>query len=805
MYYFSFLYIQSKHESILKEKYNIIKERVLSIDEAASNYKNSLLHLAINIKNLEETKKFKLVKLRVILNEYKEKQDLNDFYVFNKTGEILLKNGKGKGDDFSNKLSSALARSVMDFYNGKKFKTKGNLKSGDSLQAVLSNLLFDPKKGTLKAIFKDWGKIHTFDFLGKKYNFYINVIVDDKENSNGVIVLYFRLLDKLQSILKSSIITNNNSLIKVKLFSSPLENISIVNQFPEPFTPDLTNFAHKIVMENASQKGIINYKGVKMLLLGTKLKEVEKTIVMGILPYSEVSILYEQTINLLIRLFIISILVILSISILISRKFLLPIKIIQEGVEAIGKQNLDYKLNIDSNDEFGNLSKTFNNMTTSLKDTMFQLELSNENLKLTNVTLDKRLSELQVLYDISHKLHYISEIDDLIELILVKINETLKSHHSSVLLLNKERDSLELKMIKGVEIPEGVLVQLKPDEGIAGLALKENRVILVNDVNNDERFKPLNTKEEEHSIKSLLCAPLVISNVPIGVINVVDKMTEDRMFSTEDSNLLNSIASQLSITIENFYLQKEIVEKERMEKELEIAKEIQAGLFPDEIPVIANYSIDFNNNPAKECGGDYYDYINLTDELTAFTIADVSGKGVPAALIMVMAKSVLMVEAPKDFNTQNVVQELNNQLSKTITQGRFITFFYGTLEHKTGVFKFTNGGHNYPYMYRAKTGEIEELELDGMILGVMEDMDYETKEVTFETGDVLVLYTDGVTEALNNEGVLFSDELLQETILELHDLSATEIRKEIEKKVFEHANGAPQSDDITIIVIKKEE
>jgi len=802
-YYFSFLYLQYRYDTILDEKYKSISQKVHGIDRNAYSYKKSLLHLAISVKNLDETKKLNIDSLKSILEPYRERGDLHSYNIFDRFGKLILSSSSVLNDktNVGYKLSRAIANAVIDFYNGKKGSYhSGPTKASDTIQSVLSNIIFDPKTGTLSAIFKEWGKIHTMDFMGKKYNFYVDIIADDKEKANGVLVFYFNLDNIFGKILRNSI-TSNNKKGLIKLFTVSSNNISLINQFPEPFSPELINFTHKVINEGGEQRGIINYHGQKMLIDGTILKEIPGQIVIGPLPYFEVASAYNQTVNLIIRIFFVTMLVLIFISIIISRKFLTPIRILQAGVEEIGKNNLDYRIDIDSNDEFGNLSKTFNNMTSSLKETMLQLELSNENLRLTNLTLDKRLRELQVLYDISQNLRFISEIDDLIDLILERVNKTLNAHHCSVLLLTEDKSALELKMMKGITLPTGITIRLKPDEGIIGYALKTGEVVLVNDVANDERFKNI---EGETKIHSLLCAPLILSGQPIGVINVVDKQEENKQFLEEDKNLLKSIASQLSITIENFYLQKELMEKERMAKELEIAHDIQKSLFPSERPQLKNFSVDFNNIPAKECGGDYYDFIELSEELTGFAIADVSGKGVPAALIMVMARTILRGEASAKLKPDELIGRLNNRLSDTIVHGRFITFFYGILESSSGLFTFSNGGHNYPYLYRASSGKIEELELDGMLLGVMTNNEYESLEIKLELGDILVMYTDGVTEAQNSNQELFGEDRLKEIIIENSQKSANEIRKNIEIEVFKHTGSAPQFDDITLIVIKRE-
>jgi sigma-B regulation protein RsbU (phosphoserine phosphatase) len=371
------------------------------------------------------------------------------------------------------------------------------------------------------------------------------------------------------------------------------------------------------------------------------------------------------------------------------------------------------------------------------------------------------------------------------------------------LLLNDAGDQLILKNIVGVNIPENQLIILKPDEGIAGEVLRNGKVVRVADVKNDERFKKVEDSNANLA-NSLLCAPLIDSKKIIGVINVVDSMRQEATFTVEDEHLLVSIASQLSMTMENLHLQTEMIEKERMSKELEIAGVIQENLFPLDHPKIVGYESDFNSNPAKEAGGDYYDYLPLDELRTGFVIADVSGKGVPAALVMVMVRSYLKVEGHKSILPQEVVARLNDHLTNMIAQDRFVTLLYGILNQADHTFHFTSAGHNYPIFYQHAEKLASEVELNGLILGVMDGVEFEEKTLEFAPLDILVLYTDGVTEAQNVDAVLYGEDRLCRLVEENADKTAHQLREIIENDVTEFAKGTPQGDDITLVVIKRD-
>nr|MDA3861444.1 PP2C family protein-serine/threonine phosphatase [Melioribacteraceae bacterium] len=255
------------------------------------------------------------------------------------------------------------------------------------------------------------------------------------------------------------------------------------------------------------------------------------------------------------------------------------------------------------------------------------------------------------------------------------------------------------------------------------------------------------------------------------------------------------------ISIENSLLFKETLEKQKLEKDLEIAKKIQEKLLPSKLPTMVNFEIAAFNKAAKQVGGDYYDAIKLEDGKILLAIADVSGKGVQAALLMANLQAFLQSISKQNKELSDASNLLNDLVSENTTDGRFITFFWGILNDESKEFQSVNMGHNPPLLIR--DGEIIKLKIGGMLMGVMPTMVPYKKEITqLQKDDLLIMFTDGITEAMDQSEEEFSDENLEELSLQLSELSADESLKRILREVDKHTKGNEQSDDITCIAVK---
>jgi sigma-B regulation protein RsbU (phosphoserine phosphatase) len=274
-------------------------------------------------------------------------------------------------------------------------------------------------------------------------------------------------------------------------------------------------------------------------------------------------------------------------------------------------------------------------------------------------------------------------------------------------------------------------------------------------------------------------------------------------YARADLEFLYSLGNLAIISIENARLFQEAIEKQRMEDELKIAREIQQDLLPEVIPNIPGFDIAAINIPSKQVGGDYYDVLKRDSDEFILAIGDVSGKGTPAALLMANVQAALRALAPSCKSVTETTSQINDLTCANTRDGsRFITFFWGILDSKNKQFRYTNAGHNPPYLIR-QSGIIEKLEEGGLILGV-----FKTKTPYIETstllssGDVLIMYTDGVSEAMNAEGNQFTEERLEDVLKKSVNLTAKQIIQRVQNELETHTQSTPQSDDITMLVLK---
>ena len=277
-------------------------------------------------------------------------------------------------------------------------------------------------------------------------------------------------------------------------------------------------------------------------------------------------------------------------------------------------------------------------------------------------------------------------------------------------------------------------------------------------------------------------------------------------YSESDIEFLESIINLSIISIENTILFQEYLDKQKIEDELRIAREIQVALLPKEIPKIKNFQIAAENIPALQVGGDYFDLIKLSETKLALVIADVSGKGTPASLLMANIQSAvhsfLKLYNEVDFNLSDVTHKINELIYENTGPEKFITFFWGILDSEDNSFTYVNAGHNPPF--HLSNGSFNLLEKGGLIIGIMnEGVNYETGKININKNDIIVLYTDGVNEALSKDNCEFGEEKIKEIIHSTKNEDVKCILESIKDSLESFTKGTKQYDDITLIVLKK--
>jgi sigma-B regulation protein RsbU (phosphoserine phosphatase) len=311
--------------------------------------------------------------------------------------------------------------------------------------------------------------------------------------------------------------------------------------------------------------------------------------------------------------------------------------------------------------------------------------------------------------------------------------------------------------------------------------------------------------EAGEDIGAILCVPLKMRERTLGVI-LLGRPTEPPVFTAGDEKLLLALGGQAAIAIETVRLHLEEIKRQRLEEELAIGRQIQLSLLPEACPVVSGWEFAAVYQAARQAGGDLYDFFELPDQphRLGLVIADVTGKGVPAALFMAFSRTVIRAESMTGRNPAAVLEQANRLIVRDSRSRLFLSAFYATLDTHNGRLVYANGGHNQPLWLRGATGECQELTARSFILGMFRDIELEKRQIDIAPGDLLIFYTDGVTEARDASGQLFGEERLWATLANNPDASAQQVLQAVIEAVKTFTGDIPQSDDLTLFVVKRQ-
>jgi sigma-B regulation protein RsbU (phosphoserine phosphatase) len=435
--------------------------------------------------------------------------------------------------------------------------------------------------------------------------------------------------------------------------------------------------------------------------------------------------------------------------------------------------------------------------------------------------LEDRL-QLRLLYELGNAFAARVELDELVGLVLVKCCEVLDAEAASVLLLDAARNELYFPYLAD-ENPE-VAARLRSlrfpaDRGIAGAVLRTGQALRVDDVASDPRFYTGADRHSGLTTRNILCAPLAVRQGTIGVLQVVNRRGGGA-FTDDDLGFLEALAGSVAVAIENARLYAQLkaqvaaleravhehAQLEAIRRELDIAWTIQQSILPRTFPPFperTDFDIYAAMMPAREVGGDFYDFFLVDHDRLGVVIGDVSGKGVPAAIFMAMSRSMLKATALRGLAPGDCLQHVNRLLCLDNSAEMFVTVFYGVLDTRSGEMEYSNGGHNPPVLLRG-AGAVEVLErTGGTVLGVLDDAPYAAKRAVLRPGDGIFLYTDGITEAMDRAGALFSDQRLLGVLRQGAAAPPAELVRDVVDAVQRYAAGVEQSDDITALCVRR--
>ena len=410
-----------------------------------------------------------------------------------------------------------------------------------------------------------------------------------------------------------------------------------------------------------------------------------------------------------------------------------------------------------------------------------------------------QIRRLEALINASKILNSTLDLDKLLTIILDLATKNLKAARGTIYLIDAEKQELWSKVLKGKELVE---IRLPIGTGISGHVAKTGKTINLKDAWKDKRFFSGFDLRTGFQTRTMLCMPMRDRRGKIiGVFQILNKNVG--VFDKNDEYFLEAFSVHAALAIENAMLHQAIVEKERIEKEIEIAGAIQRRLLPKELPTLSAYEIDAMARPSKMVGGDYYDIIKLPGDRYAFIVADVSGKGVPAALLVSTLHASLHAYIEGALNLAELAGKLNLVVYNNTEPERFITVFLGMLDVPQGTFSYVNAGHNFPFIFKPLQKLVIPLTSGGLPLGMFDFAEFQQETVTLEQKDTMVLYTDGVTEAMDKSFKEYGEDRLLRTIERTGDKPASILKDAIVSDVDKFVDGEPQSDDLTVMVLKR--
>jgi sigma-B regulation protein RsbU (phosphoserine phosphatase) len=420
-----------------------------------------------------------------------------------------------------------------------------------------------------------------------------------------------------------------------------------------------------------------------------------------------------------------------------------------------------------------------------------------------NTTPDSNLTvvdKLRMLLDITKTISRSLDLDEVLTLVMDTLDSLLHYDAAGIYLIEHDGSGdnpyiFKSKALSGYEIPFALVEpQLKLGEGFIGYCAQTGKSIISADVSKDPRYF-----HARDNTRSEMVAPIVSNDQVIGVFD----LESDRLnaYTQDDLQILQLLSSQVAIIIEKVELHEQLVEKKRLQAQLEIARQVQLELLPDHDPKIKGFDVSAYIFPTEQVSGDYYDWVKVFDDQVGIIVADAVGKGIPAALLTAFLRASLRLAVQIGYAPHIALSKVSNLLWDSVESHQFITAIYGILDATNKTFVFSNAGHNPPLLVRPN-GEHRFVEYGDLPLGMFREMRYHQHFIKFDEDQVLVLYTDGITEAAREDGEEYGRERFVARVLEGIDLPAKEMVDFIRKGVADFTERKFLDDDGTLFIVK---
>jgi serine phosphatase RsbU (regulator of sigma subunit) len=390
-------------------------------------------------------------------------------------------------------------------------------------------------------------------------------------------------------------------------------------------------------------------------------------------------------------------------------------------------------------------------------------------------------------------------LDETLQQIASLVFEAVPAERCCIMM--RDEGSKDLKVaVARLRDRQGDIGEIRVSRTIMEEVVGLGRSVLTADAQQDPRL--MSSTMTLQGIRSVLAVPLGVGEKVFGIIYADSPIAESR-FTEDHLKVLTTLSSVAAIRVENARLIEEQIGRERLEQELQLASEIQQRFQPTAPPQVPGYEMQGISFPCYEIGGDYYDFIRREDGRMIVALGDVSGKGTAAALLMSSLHAAVHAQAASHSSLVDTISAVNNYLADNTPTNRFVTLFYAELDPQTGGLAFINAGHNPPLIVHA-AGTTENLASGGLPLGIRPDAEYKEGRTSLQPSDVLVIYSDGVSEAVSPQGEEFGTQRLYEVVSRNLEASAAGIRDRIEAALTKWAQGTPAADDITLVIVKRQ-
>jgi len=406
---------------------------------------------------------------------------------------------------------------------------------------------------------------------------------------------------------------------------------------------------------------------------------------------------------------------------------------------------------------------------------------------------------LALLYRISQDFNSSLDLDEVLNRVIDEVIAAVRAERG-FLMLRDAAGQLHFRVARGIDRHTIEQPQFQVSRSVVARVAEEGRSLLTSDAQDDAWLKT-HRSVAVLGLRSILCVPLQIKGSLLGVI-YVDNRLQSGIFQPADLDLLTAIASSAATAIENARLYQVAVEQGRLERELQMARDLQASLLPRETPQLAGWDIAAYWQPARQVSGDFYDFIS-TEQGVAVVIADVSDKGMPAALFMGLSRTIVRASLIGSDSSADGVAQANRLICADSPNSMFVTLFAAQIDRTMGDLVYVNAGHNPPYLYRATDDQPMRLARTGMALGIDDTLHFEQRTAHLDPGDALILYTDGILDALNARGEEFGDERLRRVCTRHRTKSAAHIVAALRNEVLRFVGDQPLADDCTVVIVKR--